>query len=264
MNKPKLTISSTVIDLERVWGYSHEAVRIGDDVTIIADQWNATYQDKVVDIVRDYLNPLQTEVTIGEERSTTYSIQSDLSSVIESVKEQANIGSSVATANPDLLRGFIDTMVTRIISSGTGITTDPNDGSLILTANDGSSAVKLTGSGILIADSKEAGAWVWTTALSGTGVATEALTAGVIQASLIKILGTDHSTGIVRHHHPESSNTDQQIRIGRYDGTNYGIAFTQDGGDTWQNAIDFSGVHISSGEIDQITISDDAPRKSCG
>lgn len=260
VNKPKLTISSTVIDLERVWGYSHEAVRIGDDVTIIADQWNATYQDKVVDIVRDYLNPLQTEVTIGEEGSTTYSIQSDLSSVIESVKEQANIGSSVATANPDLLRGFIDTMVTRIISSGTGITTDPNDGSLILTANDGSSAVKLTGSGILIADSKEAGAWVWTTALSGTGVATETLTAGVIQASLIKILGTDQfywdSSNIIIQN---PSNTDQQIRIGRYDGTNYGIAFTQDGGDTWQNALDFSGVHISSGEIDQITISDDAP-----
>lgn len=58
---------------------------------------------------------------------------------------------------------------------------------------------------------------------------------------------------------PRDQDYCQRRDLGRYDGTNYGIAFTQDGGDTWQNALDFSGVHISSGEIDQITISDDAP-----
>lgn len=45
------------------------------------------------------------------------------------------------------------------------------------------------------------------------------------------------------------NSTDQQIRIGRYDGTNYGIAFTTDGGATWQNAIGFDGVHFSVQEI---------------
>lgn len=258
---PKLSISGKVVDLERVWEYSHEAIRLGDDVTVIADEWNATYQDVVVDIVRDYLNPLETKVTIGEEGKTTYSIQSELSSAIESVKEKADIGSSVATANPDLLRGVINTMVTQIMSSGTGISTDPGDGSFILTSNDGSSAVKITGAGILISDTKEAGAWVWKTALSGSGIATETLTAGVIQASLIKILGTeqfywDSSNIIILN--PE--NTDQQIRIGLYDGTNYGIAFTQDGGATWQSAISFDGVHFSAGEIDNgISIGDTAP-----
>ena len=258
---PKLTISGKVIDLERVWGYSHEAVRIGDDVIVIADEWKATYQDVIVDIVRDYLNPLDTEVTIGEEGKTTYSIQSKLTSEIEKVKEKADIGSSVATANPDLLRGVINTMVTQIMSSGTGITTDTSDGSIILTSNDGSKAVKLTGGGILISDTKEAGAWVWKTALAGSGVATETLTAGVIQASLIKILGTDQfywdSSNIIILN-PE--NTNQQIRIGLYDGTNYGIAFTQDGGATWQNAIGFDGVHFSAGEIDNgISIGETAP-----
>lgn len=259
---PKLTISGKVIDLELVWGFSHEAVRVGDDVIVIADEWSATYQDVVVDIIRDYLNPLETEVTIGEEGKTTSSIQSELSSTIESVKEKADIGSSVATANPDLLRGVINTMVTQIMSSGTGITTDTSDGSIILTSNDGSSAVKITGSGILISDTKEAGTWVWKTALAGSGVATETLTAGVIQASLIKILGTDQfywdSSNIIILN-PE--NTDQQIRIGLYDGTNYGIAFTQDGGVTWQSAISFDGVHFSAGEIDNgISIGDTAPK----
>lgn len=43
---PKLTITGKVVDLERVWGYQHETVRLGDDVLVIADEWNATYQDK--------------------------------------------------------------------------------------------------------------------------------------------------------------------------------------------------------------------------
>lgn len=248
---PKLTISGKVIDLERLWGYSHEAVRLGDEVIVIVDEWNIIYQDVIVDIIRDYINPLATEVTIGEEGKTSYSIQSELTSALEKIKEKADIGSSVATTNPDLLKGVINTMVTQIMSSGTGITTDPSDGSIILTSNDGTNAVKLTGGGILISDKKEAGAWVWKTALAGSGVATAALTAGVIQASLIKILGTDQfywdSSNIIIMN---PDNVDQQIRIGLYDGKNYGIAFTQNGGATWQNAIGFDGVHFSAGDVD--------------
>lgn len=252
---PKLTITGKVVDLERVWGYQHEAVRLGDDVLVIADEWNATYQDKVVGLVRDYLNPFNTEITIGEEGSTSYSLASKLSSDLEAVKEKADIGSALAVANPDLLRGILDTMATQIISSGTGIATDPNDGSLILTANDGNSAVKLTGSGILISNEKSAGAWVWKTALNGDGVATGTLTSGVVNAAIIKILGTDQfywDASNIYIQNPD--NTDQQIRIGLYNGTNYGIGYTTDAGETWQNAIGFDGVHFSAESVVETVI----------
>ena len=247
---PKLTISGKVIDLERVWGYSHEAVRIGDDVTVIADEWNATYQDKIVDIVRDYLNPLETEVIIGEEGKTTYSIQSELSSTIENIKEKADIGSSVATANPDLLQGVINTMVTQIMSSGTGISTDPNDGSLLFTNAEGTKCVKITGTGILVANSKTADAWDWKTAITGDGIATALLTAGIINASVIRILGSDQfywDSDNIFIINPDNSN--YQIRIGRYDGASYGIGFTKDGGSTWLQALTFDGIQISDGSI---------------
>ena len=43
-----------------------------------------------------------------------------------------------------------------------------------------------------------------------------------------------------------------QIRIGRYDGVNYGIGFTKDGGSTWQTAIGFDGVKIGSLTVQDI------------
>lgn len=257
---PVLTISAKVIDLERVWGRTYEAVRMGDDVTVIVDEWNATYHDRVVKIVRDYLNEFNTEITIGQEGKTSYGITSDLSSQLNKVKERAEIGSNVAAANPKLLQGIIDTMATQIMSSGTGITTDPDDGSLVFTASDGSSAVKLTGAGILISNERIGDRWVWKTALSGDGIVTQELTAGVIQASLIKIFGTDQfywDASNIYIQNPD--NTDQQIRIGLYDGEHYGIAFTRDGGVTWQNALDFDGIHLEAGEGSTVWIGPEAP-----
>lgn len=242
---PKLTITGKVIDLERVWGYQHEAVRLGDDVYVIADEWNASYQDKVVGLVRDYLNPLNTEITIGNEGSTSYSLASKISSELETVKEKADIGSALAAANPNLLQSIIDTMATQIVSSGTGISTDTSDGSLVLTAADGNSAVKITGNGILISNEKSGGSWVWKTALNGDGVATGTLTAGTVNASIIKILGTDQfywDASNIYIQNPDDTN--QQIRIGLYNGTTYGIGYTTDGGATWQSAIGFDGVHF--------------------
>lgn len=243
---PKLVISGKVVDLERVWGYQHEAVRVGDDVLVIADEWNATYQDSIVGLVRDYINHLNTSIVIGESGSTIVSISAKNAVDLKDVKDRANYGYALASANPDLLRGVINTMATQIISTGTGISTDTSDGSLILTANDQSSAVKLTGNGILIADSKVAGQWVWGTAVNGNGVATGTLTAGTINASIIKILGTDQfywDASNIYIKNPDSTN--QQIRIGLYDGEHYGIGYTTDGGNTWQNAIGFDGVHFA-------------------
>lgn len=37
-----------------------------------------------------------------------------------------------------------------------------------------------------------------------------------------------------------------QIRIGRFDGEQYGIGFTNDDGATWETAISFDGGHLGS------------------
>lgn len=247
---PILTITAKVYDLERIWGYTHEAIRRGDDVLVIADEWNATYSDRIVGLIRDYNAPENTEVTIGDEGKSIVSLTASLTSTIAKVKEQAELGANMAAANPSMLQGIIDTMATIIMSTGTNMTTDPDDGSLVFTASDGNSAVKITGNGILISNQRTGGAWVWKTAINGNGIATGELTAGTINATLIKILGTDQfywDASNIFIINPSNSN--QQIRIGKYDGTHYGIAYTTNGGTSWQNAIDFSGVHFSASEV---------------
>ena len=73
------------------------------------------------------------------------------------------------------------------------------------------------------------------------------ITSGVLQANLIRILGTTNfywDAGNIYIINPNDSG--QQIRIGQYDGTRYGIGFTRDGGVTWQTAMDFQGLNVSA------------------
>lgn len=68
INRPRVTYEMDVVDLERLSGLSHEAVRIGDTVWVIDHQfrWDVAIQVRVVKIVR-YLNePEKTEVTLGD------------------------------------------------------------------------------------------------------------------------------------------------------------------------------------------------------
>ena len=83
-----------------------------------------------------------------------------------------------------------------------------------------------------------------------SGFYADFITAGVLRANLVKIFGTDRffwdaeNISII-----DPLNTQRMIRIGQYDGTNYGIGFTTDGGTTWQNCINFSGITYQSDSI---------------
>jgi phage minor structural protein len=249
INSPTVTIKATVSEMENVWGFSHEAVRLGDDVAII-DRTRAI-KAKVSALSRDYINAGNTKLTIGTLIMSIIDVQASLDSRIADAKAAGNAGKTLAAKNPELLNGYIDTTVTRILSTGTNRSTD-TDGSEIYTTTDGTKAVKLTGSGILCADSKVGDVWQWRTAITGGGMVADLITTGVLQASLVKILGTTQfywDSENIYILNPEDN--DKQIRIGAYDGTNLGIGFTQDGGATWQNAIGFDGITLQAGSVKQ-------------
>lgn len=86
------------------------------------------------------------------------------------------------------------------------------------------------------------------------GLVADAIVTGVLNAGLVRIFGTndfywDNDNIVLRY--PDDGN--KEIRIGKYDGTNYGIAFTTDGGDTWQSAIGFDGVVLSTSDQTRLT-----------
>ena len=78
------------------------------------------------------------------------------------------------------------------------------------------------------------------------------ITTGTLNAQLVQILGTTkfywNSDNIYIIDPADANN---QIRIGRFDGTNYGIGYTSNGGSTWQNAIGFDGITLQAGSVTQ-------------
>ena len=90
----------------------------------------------------------------------------------------------------------------------------------------------------------------WTTAITHDGINADAITVGELDAEVINVVGDanfrwDGSNIVIT----DPNNADDQIRIGQYDGVHYGIAFTDDGGSTWNTVMDWDGVVLDSGNF---------------
>ena len=245
LKMPKITVRGTVVDLENAWGYGFEAMRMGDTTSVVIDEVNLEAYIDVTSIKRNYIYPEKTSINLGNVVKNITDLQADYNSLLQQAAQNAMLGAQVATANPSLLKGIVDTMVTQILSSGTDMYTDPNDGSLIFVNALGNAAVRITGNGILISNKKIEGEWQWNTAIAGNGIVADVITSGTLQANLVRILGTTQfywDAANICIIDPTDSN--RQIRIGAYNGTNLGIGYTQDGGATWSNAIGFNGLNV--------------------
>lgn len=148
------------------------------------------------------------------------------------------------------LNGIIDVNRVQILSTMSNWRTD-EQGNMLFEALDGESAMMLSGSGFAIASGRrEDGSWDWRTFGTGKGFTADEINAGTLNAGQITILGTDDffwDADSIRIYTDESG--EKQIRIGRYNGVDYGIGFTNDGGMTWQTALTSEGLAITEGSI---------------
>ena len=245
------SLSSVALD---AMGFPHEAAHYGDEAAFITS--GRRLRAQIVGVKRDYTRNDADEFQFGALTDSSARQIADVKREISTTKDKANAGAQVAQKNESLLQGYIDTMKTQILSTGTKLYTDQYDGGLVLESADGKSAVKLTGSGILIASTKTGDDFQWTLAIDGRGAVADTITTGVLNASIVKIFGTSAfywDSANIHIVNPEDTN--RQIRIGLYDGAHYGIGFTTDGGQTWQNAIGFNGVSFSSGSVTMAALS---------
>lgn len=233
---PRMTVEAQVINL-RSLGYEGQPLRLGDDVAVIIDPLGVEVKAAVTKMQRDLVAPERTRPTIG-------AVRTDILDVSRSISAAAAAGQQIAAANPSLLQGYIDTMVTRVLSTGTKMDTY-KDGGLIFVSSDGQSAVLITGRGILLSHSKVDGEWQWTTAFDGTGGNASTLNVGDLNAALIRIMGSEGTFWDNNYIQITSAENPAYImRYGRYDGINSGMAFSRDGGMTWSTAIGFDGAHF--------------------
>lgn len=86
-------------------------------------------------------------------------------------------------------------------------------------------------------------------ASEAVGLSADALVRGVLNTEQVKILGTDHfywQGEAITVSDPK--NAKNLLKIGRYSENGYGIAASQDCGNTWKVAVDFKGIAQSISE----------------
>jgi len=254
---PKVTYQLSVLDLERLSGYKHEAVRLGDTVNIIDRAFDPALKisARVIEIKRNLLLPEDTEIVLGNFAPTLSDTLAQQQHVISNVRDRQGVWDRATQFNPDgtldtsWLNGVINTLQNELLGGGGTVKINDNDGILILdNATTPTKALMFKGGIFGIANSKDAnGNWIWRTFGTGDGFTADLINAGQIQTSLVKIIGnTNFYWDSDNIYIINPSNTNQQIRLGKYDGANLGIAFTTDGGATWTQALTFTGINASS------------------
>ena len=270
MAKPKIQYNTTVITLSNMFGYLPEDFSINQTLRI--------YDEKIR--IHDYAFVNSITLHPDAQHKDTIAISTDelnlggktFSSIMSRVTEAANMLEQNASVykraaaltaggrvNTEVLDGQIDIIKQKLESSASNWYTDPN-GNLIFESLDGRNAMMLSGSGFMLASSKDdAGNWNWRTFGTGEGFTADMITTGVLRAAVVTILGSDRfywdEEAICIY--PNEGDRSKQIRIGHYDLDNpnaYGIGFTNDDGHTWTTAIGYDGVHLSS--IDELACLD--------
>ncbi|MDF9638785.1 phage tail spike protein [Bacillus cereus] len=110
---PVLTYESSVVTLERITGYSGQAVRVGDRVLVIDKTFNPVIvlAARVIELQRSFTNPTEDAVKLGEYRP----LQPSFSKLLKKVQDATN----QAVKYPDLPKiqqDFTDEVIKPIIT----------------------------------------------------------------------------------------------------------------------------------------------------
>lgn len=260
LSRPQYTYNLTEKDIANCEGYSDEiytmnmAVHFYEDVVGINDYGFVAEIEEYLDRPNTRSPQIKTdEMNIqGKSFASFLGRITDAAQVLkdkQAIYDMAKALSPDGTLAASKLNGIIDVTKNQIVATQSNWSTDEN-GNILFVAGDESSAMMLTGAGFMVANSKdERGQWNWRTFGTGDGFTADLITAGILRAGVITILGSDQfywNEDNIYLFDPADATRNRQIRIGRYDGTHLGIAYTTDGGSTWQTAIDFNGIHISA------------------
>lgn len=222
-----------------------ETVELCDTVHVYFDALGVTASAKCVRTRWNVLADQYTKIELG-------SIRASIAGTIAGIKETAEQAHQATATLADTARA-VSERITGQMGGYVVVNDTDNDGQpdeiLIMDSPDKETAVnviRMNNAGIAFSQDGYYGTYGTAWSIDGQFVA-DYITSGVLQANLIRILGTTNfywDAGNIYIINPQDSG--QQIRIGQYDGTRYGIGFTRDGGVTWQTAMDFQGLNVSA------------------
>lgn len=222
----------------------NERVDLCDTVHVYFDALGISVSEKCIRTKWDVLNERYTEVEIG---SSGKSLAKTIAEVKESTKNAVETVSKgvggIAIAAASKITGNLGGYIVMRDTDADG----RPDEILIMDTDSIDTAVdviRMNRQGIAFSSDGYYGDYATAWNIDGEFVA-DFITAGTLRANMVKILGDTNfywDAGNIVIQDP--SNTNRQIRIGKYDGTNYGIGFTTNGGSTWQKSMDFNGFNL--------------------
>jgi phage minor structural protein len=193
IKNPLATYEMSVILLEGLTGYEHEAVRLGDTVGVINTSTNPPIVGtaRVIALDRNLLDRADAQVTLGNYIPTiddsTIAQQLALQSFRDKEGAYDRAGQAIVPAPAgSALQNAIDLLTTQLFSTVSHHYTDAN-GNYVWESADGTKALKLGGGILALANSKlPNGEFDWATYATGDGItATSVLAATGTFLSLI-------------------------------------------------------------------------------
>lgn len=230
---PLFSYEAQVIDLERIPGYEDEAVRLGDTVRVIDETFNPPLDlwATVVEVKRNLMEPLKTEITLGNFLPLITDDGQRLRQIEASLHDNQGIWDSKLGPGDKIqtswLDGVINVLNNELQSTGGYVYVTDQDGILVLDKprdQNPTKALQLKGGVFAISDQKDAnGNWVWRTFGDGTGFTASELKTGTLLASLVNILAGNYvrldGNGLTV---TDASNV-QQVQLGQYAAGKYGL-----------------------------------------
>ena len=246
INQHTLGTNNTNITLDFVQlDTLQDRVDLCDTVSVYYDKLGVSASAKCIRTVWDVLRERYTEVELGNARNS-------IASTIARIEDET-VDKAAAKANRSA--ATIAKSVAEVITGNAGgyvIMHDTNDDGepdeiLIMDTDDIQTAVKvirMNNAGIAFSKTGYTGTYSTAWTINGEFVA-DFIATGQLKTASVEIFGDAQffwdaaNITIV-----DPNNSRRMIRLGKYDGTNYGMGFSYDGGRTWQTGMDFDGIQI--------------------
>lgn len=235
---PKINIT-----INFVQGGFSERVDLCDTIHVYYDALGVSVSEKCIRTKWDVLDEKYIEIEVGYARkSIAKTIANVQESAEKAVETATHAAGGIAAAAAQKITGNLGGYVVMHDADGDG---NPDEILIMDTADIGTAVnvIRMNDAGIAFSSDGYAGTYTSAWTIDGEFVA-DFITAGTLHANLVKILGDTNfwwDAGNINIQDPNDE--DNQIRIGKYDGTHYGIGFTTDGGVTWQTSMNFSGLN---------------------
>lgn len=186
---PLVTYEMSVLTLEDVSGYAHEAVRFGDTVYVINTSRipAITGEARIIQYDRSYIQPMTNAVVLGNYLPKLQDDMVDMKLQQRAMRDRAGVWDRATVIESNAggdLQYRMSLLVTQLYSVISGFSTDEN-GNFLWENQAKTGAMMINGEGFMIANTKTGDTYNWRTFGTGDGFLADEIIGGTIRAGIV-------------------------------------------------------------------------------